>query len=263
MHRCFVATSPGPPLRAGDRVTLDLDESRHVRTVLRTAPGAVVALTDGRGHALQGVLEAPDHHRCVVRITAVETAAAEVAAPLLHLACAVVKGRRFEYALEKAVELGAHTITPLLTERGVVDPGAGRLDRWHGLLVAALKQSGRCHLPGLHPPASPQAVLAAAPGEVWFGSAPLDSPPAAPRTLLQAAVEAGARRRDGAPAPGELLLLIGPEGGWSPAELALFAARGARPLALGPHVLRTETAAAAGLTALQFLRGVWLGTDHP
>lgn len=260
MPRFFFENPTGRPPRVDERVTLDPDECRHLLTVLRTEPGTAVTLTDGRGHTCAGVLETRGRNACTLRITAVAFAETEIAAPRLHLACAIVKGRRFESALEKAVELGVHVLTPLATDQGVVDPRAGKRERWAGLVVAALKQSDRCYLPQLRPPAAPAAVLAAAAAagaEAWFGSAPIETPASAPLTMLQAAERVAGWRREGRAVPPELLLLIGPEGGWSAAELALFASHRARPLTFGPHVLRTETAALAGLTVLQQLRAVW------
>jgi 16S rRNA (uracil1498-N3)-methyltransferase len=257
MRRFFIDLPDRRPPQLGQRAQLDPEESKHLLTVMRAERGDVLSLTDGRGHDLTAELVRADKRRCEVRITGVANAANEVSPPRLHLACAVVKGRRFETALEKAVELGVHTITPLATERGVVAPRDGKLERWQHLLIAALKQSGRCHLPRLHAQSTPAAVLDAAGGPVLYGAAP-DDALAQERLSFPAAAD---RLRDAAgtdrPPPAELVLLIGPEGGWSPGELRLLAVREALPLVLAPHVLRTETAAVAGVTILQQLRGLW------
>lgn len=244
--------------RPGLRAALDAEETRHVRTVLRLHDGDRLELTDGRGHAMQAVLVGGDRRGALVEIEAVTRADAEVAPPLLHLACATVKGRRMETAVEKAVELGAHVITPLSTDHGVIEPGAGKQDRWHGLLITALKQCHRCHCPELREPASLQAVLDAADGQVLFGAAPGDLVGEMLQDATTLAAQAARRRLEGHAAPVALTMLIGPEGGWSPAELQLLAGRGAVPVTLGPHVLRTETAALAGLVLLQQIRRSWL-----
>ena len=265
MHRFYLDVEADRLPSVGQRVTLDQSESKHLLTVLRTERGTPLTLTDGRGHALEATLDDCDRRRCVVRITAVRVDEEEAAIPLLHLACAVVKGRRFEIALEKAVELGAHVITPLLAERGTVDPRGGKLDRWRGILVNALKQSDRSHLPRLALPATVGEVHAAADrasAEAWFGAAPIETPSTMPSTLLQAADLVSRRCGERLETPPELLLLIGPEGGWTDQELAAFARHPARPLTLGPHVLRTETAAMAGLTALQQLRSIWRSQER-
>ena len=117
-------------------------------------------------------------------------------------------------------------------------------------------------LPGVADACRLDALLATAAGPLLYGAAPDDAvamPRQAPVRVVQEAVAA---RREGQPVPAELVLLIGPEGGWEAGELQQLAARGARPLDLGPHVLRTETAAVAGLVALQQARRGWLD-PHP
>ena len=236
---------------------LDAEETKHLRAVLRLANGDSLELTDGRGLAMTAVLVGGGRKDAEVEITAVTEAAAEVAGPRLALAVAVVKGRRFEVALEKAVELGVHAITPLRCEHGVIDPRAGKQDRWRGLLTAALKQSGRCHLPELRDLADPLALLGDAVGPVFFGVAPSDVVAEKPLNALAAAAQAARLRLEGQSPPPRLTVLIGPEGGWSPAELQLFAVRDTIPLILGPHVLRTETAAVVAVAALQQIRQAW------
>jgi len=258
VRRFFVDLSGINEVRSGVRVSLDAEETRHARTVLRLKDGDTLALTDGQGHVLSGVMAGGDRRSATVEITEVELVTAEVAPPRLHLICAVVKGKRFEAAVEKAVELGVHAITPLVTERGVIEPGRGKHDRWQGLLVTALKQCHRCHLPELRSQAELPTVLAGLDGELFFGAAPGDLVGEKPQDALQLAAQAVRRRMDGQSAPAELRLLVGPEGGWSPVELQMLSAHGAVPLTLGPHVLRTETAAMAGLVALQQLRRAWL-----
>ncbi len=257
MRRFFVDIPDGRTPVVGERFTLDQDQSKHLCTVIRAGSGDALALTDGRGHALEAVITGGDRRHTEVEITDVRDAAREVAPPRLHLACAVVKGKRFEFALEKAVELGVHVVTPLRTERGVIDPRDGKLDRWRTLLISALKQSGRCHLPTLQPLATPVEVLDAARGPVLFGAAPGDLVAERPLQPTAAAAQAARRRLDGQAAPEELVLVIGPEGGWTTLELQLLAARDAVPLILGPHVLRTETAAVVGLGAVQQIRHAW------
>ncbi len=262
-RRFHVDLPPGAAPAAGQRATLDAEESKHVRTVLRLDDGDRIAVTDGRGHAGEAVITGGGKHAVAVQLTGMATETAEVAAPRLHLACAVVKGKRFEYALEKAVELGAHRITPLLTRRGVVDPRAGKQDRWRGLLVAALKQAQRCWLPELAGPTELPALLAAAGGPVLFGAAPSDVVAEPPQRPTGLAAQALRRRQDGQAAPEELTLLVGPEGGWEAEELRVLAEQDAVPVWLGPHVLRTETAAVAGLAALQQLRQAWQAPAAP
>ncbi len=247
MRQFFLAADGAAPPAPGQHVLLDRDESHHALTVLRKGDRDPVELVDGRGWRLTARLAGKDGKLAKLEILAVSRDDDEQAAPRLALACGVVKGRRWEWVLEKAVELGVHRITPLLTEHGVVEPREGRRERWLLVLRAALKQSGRCWLPELDEPQGLTEWLRGREGgPLWYGAVPAE------REAL-AAVPAAAPAADSGTA--WLTVAIGPEGGWSADERAALAAAGALPVDLGPHVLRTETAAAAALTLLQAARG--------
>jgi len=147
VRQFYLETDPDHLPRPGDTVTLDQAESHHLFTVLRGGRDPQLDLVDGRGHRLTGMPLGKEGKRAQVKILTCDTDAAEFLEPRLVLACAVVKGRRFEWALEKAVELGAHEILPLVTDLGVIDPRSGKQDRWRSLMIAALKQSRRSWLP--------------------------------------------------------------------------------------------------------------------
>lgn len=246
MRQFYLSIDPAAPPQVGDLVTLDRDESHHLQSVLRGG-GRDWCLVDGCGRRYLARAAVPasrpgEARPAVFEILAVDTDPREETGPRLTLACAVVKGRHFELVVEKSVELGAHRLLPLVTERGVIEPGEGRRARWEALMRAALKQSGRCRLPELAEPLSLAEALAACSGDaLYVGGAPderalLDGGPSATGTAT-----AGLGRT----------LFIGPEGGWTPAEAARLLAAGARPLDLGPFTLRTETAAIVGLAALR------------
>lgn len=254
MRQFYLQPDPAGPPQAGDVVTLDREESHHLKTVLRGGRSDRIGLVDGRGLRFDGRLLAPTGAAARVEILAVLRDETELREPHLVLGCAVVKGKRFEWALEKAVELGAHRIVPLVTERGVIEPGAGRQERWLSILRSGLKQSGRSWLPELSEPVSPQAAVAdAAAGTVLFGAVPDEIDGADERSL------SWLRLLEGKPPlpPPILAVLIGPEGGWTGRERDCLLQAGAIPVHLGEHVLRTETAAAAGLFALQAIRESW------
>jgi 16S rRNA (uracil1498-N3)-methyltransferase len=237
---------------------LDAEESHHLCHVLRVRPGEAVTLTDGRGGLFEGRLLRRERGRARIRIEARREDPRETAPPRLRLVCAVVKGRRFEWALEKAVELGAHHIVPAATGRGVVKPRRGKQDRWQGLVQAAVKQALRSQLPALAPVTGfPDALDAAlTSGPVYWAAAPGDAPDdALPGTDLL--VETKATGAPAPPVPAWLTVCVGPEGGWTEDERRLLREGGARALDLGPHVLRTETAAVAALQVLQALRRRW------
>ena len=281
--RLFLLDDDAGAIEAGATVRLDAGETRHLVTVLRAVAGSPVHLADGRGRFLAGELLAVEGGRARIAVRAVRPDPAETRPPRLWLACGVVKGARQEWALEKAVELGAHAVQPLRCERAVVAPGAGRQERWRTIVRAAAKQAGRALVPALLPPRTLAEFLAGL-GEaaVYYGEeAARGAPDAAASGAADGAADgaANAAARDGAPGapvvvaaalaldavlaggglaverpPPALVWAVGPEGGWSDSERRQLIAAGAVPVRLGPYRLRTETAAAAGLVALQALR---------
>ncbi len=222
------------------RVRLSPEEAHHLVRVLRLEHGEEFEGVTGDGRRLRCRLEreGPEWYG---RITGISAFTAE--APLhLVLAQALIKRDRFEWVVQKAVELGAAEIFPLETARSEVRLDQNRRDRkqtrWERIIQEAVKQCGRTRLPVLHTPQSLAAFLGGCPP--WCGIA-FD--------------EEGADTLDtvfhGAP-PSGCALLVGPEGGWDPSERLQLDAAGVRRVRLGPRVLRAETAAVAGLTLIQF-----------
>jgi 16S rRNA (uracil1498-N3)-methyltransferase len=168
-------------------------------------------------------------------------------APALHvtLGLGITKGERMDFALQKAVELGAATLAPLFTERTVVKLRDDRLDKrhahWHGVIVAACEQSGRRRLPQL----APAQRLAA-----WLNALPADH-----NGLLLHHRAEHALSALPPPPVARVTLLVGPEGGLAPDERAAALGRGFAAVRLGPRVMRAETAPLAALAALQTLWG--------
>lgn len=269
--RLFLLDDDAGAIEAGATVRLDAAETRHLVTVLRAAPGSTVHLADGHGRFLEGELLAAEGGRARIAVRAVRPDPAETRPPRLWLACGVVKGARQEWALEKAVELGAHAIQPLRSERAVVEPGVGRQERWRAVVRAAAKQAGRALVPELLPPRTLAELLAGLrEAAVYYGEEAARGAPdggaaaaaagaadgaaaTAAAALALDAVLAGGGLAAGRP-PGALVWAVGPEGGWSEGERRRLRAAGAVPVRLGPHRLRTETSAVAGLVALQALR---------
>lgn len=248
MRQFFLVVDPAAPPEPGDVVVLDREEAHHLQGVLRGAGDRQWCLVDGHGrrYTAKPAIDAGREPR--FEILTVGGDPREDEGPRLTLACAVVKGRHFELVVEKAVELGAHRLLPLVTARGVIEPGEGRRGRWEALMRAALKQSGRCRLPELAEPQDLAAALAACAGDdLHVGGAPDERP------LFGAARPAVARPAGPDGSPRGRAVFIGPEGGWTPDEGARLAAAGAVPLDLGPFTLRTETAAIVGLAALRRL----------
>ena len=198
-------------------------------------------LFDGEGREARARIETSSR-RCVeARVTEVRGPAPGPALRI-SLAQGIARGERMDYALQKAVELGAHALVPVFTERCVVRLDGERLARrmthWQGVVVAACEQAHRSRLPRLESARGLGDCLARAQGPGVL----LD--PGADTTLAELAP------------PGErLALLVGPEGGLSEAEMALAEDRGFHRVRLGPRVLRTETAPVAALAAIQSLWG--------
>lgn len=259
--RLFLLDEPPGPrsVAPGETVRLGPEETHHLVRVLRTPPGAAVQLADGAGRYLDGELAGVRDGRAEIVVRVVRDDPWERRSPRLALVCGVVKGRRFELALEKGVELGAHVIQPLLAERSVVEPGGGRRQRWETVLRAATKQAGRSLRPALLPAADLAGCLdGLRDARILYGEE--DARRGADEDVARSARGArpvlglGALLAAAAPATDTLAWIVGPEGGWSEAERRLLADAGAEPVCLGPHRLRTETAAMAGLVMLQALR---------
>ncbi len=210
---------------------LDEEESRHLLTVLRRQPGDRLQLTDGQGFFYTAELAETGKKSAVARI--VEKNAAPPERPArLHIGIAPTKQiERIEWFLEKATEIGIDEITPLLCRRSERD--TIRLDRLEKILVSAMKQSLRARLPRLNPLTPLKKVLenAAEPQKriAWCADEPLPHL----KTTLDAAKDT--------------IILIGPEGDFSPEEVALALQHGFTGVGLGAARLRTET---AGLLAV-------------
>jgi len=225
---------------AGGRARLEPAEWHYLRHVLRLAPGAALEVFDGEGGAHQALLPAEGEE--------LELGPRRVrVAPraLLWLAFAPPRGDRADLVVQKAVELGAARLLPFEAARSVVrldaERGQARAARWGRIAAEAARQCGRADVPEVDAPATLARVLLA--------------PPPAFRRLLcfEGGGEPLAAALDLA-APGHLVV-IGPEGGFAPDEVAAAAAAGARPVSLGPRILRAETAALAVLAILQHRLG--------
>jgi 16S rRNA (uracil1498-N3)-methyltransferase len=226
-----------------NRVRFDAAEAHHLRRVLRLRPGAVVEGTDGAGGLYTIRLVTLDGYGGWGAIESREQPTRESPCSIT-LAQAILKGDRMSWLVQKATELGVARIVPMETERvvaRVAGEGAARQTRWTRIAREAVKQCGRVMVPGIDPPrAFPEVLAEVASHDVawvcWEGGG---------QTLVEAAAGAASR----------LLLLIGPEGGFTTDEVAAAESAGARRVSLGPRILRAES---AGLTAValgQFLFG--------
>lgn len=230
---------------AGHELALDGEEGRHAVAVRRIAPGELIDVADGAG--LVAGCEVLAAGRDGLRLRAVELAELPPPALRLVLVQALAKGGRDEQAVQTATELGADAIVPWQAGRSVVRWRAERAgrgeQRWQGVVRAAAKQSRRARLPAVLP-----AVDSA-------GLVPLLA--AAARALVLHEEATGPLAAQRLPAAGDVLVVVGPEGGIEPAELAMFEQAGAMSVRLGPTVLRSASAGPAALAVLSVAAGRW------
>ena len=231
------------PLTVGATVRLDDNAFNHAIRVLRLQPQSALILFNGQSGAFAATLVEISKREAWARV--LEYLPGEVESPLrVLLGQGISRGDKMDYTLQKAVELGAAAIQPLFTERGGVDLSGERLTRkvqhWRGIVIGACEQCGRNQLPEVRDPLR-LADWLAQPAEAGL------------RLLLDPAAESGLRGLE-SPA-GPVMLLIGAEGGLSPAEMAQARQAGFIGVRLGPRILRTETAGLAALAAIQALWG--------
>jgi 16S rRNA (uracil1498-N3)-methyltransferase len=232
------------PIPDHGRCLLSAAKAHHLAHVLRLAEGDPVVLFDGRGVAHDAVIASCA--RGAVSVQAGARRDQQRESPLqVTLAQALSSGERMDYTIQKAVELGAIAIQPLLAERCVVRLAGDRAEKkrahWQGVVVAACEQCGRDVVPEVRP------LLAF---RDW-----LQQPALTDELRLMLAPGAANGLRDLSRPAGGITVLAGPEGGLSPTEAEDAQRAGFTPLRLGPRVLRTETAAVALLAALQALWG--------
>lgn len=219
-------------------ILLDEDNSRHIVQVLRMTPGEDLNLTDGRGHLLTATIAEANKKRCRVTITS----AAFIPPPEKRVSVAISplkNSSRFEWFLEKATEIGVSEIIPLICDR--TERQHLRPDRLHHILVSALLQSQQAWLPVLR---------AATPYDRLLDQT--DAGPANAAYDRRLIAWLGEPHQVVYPRPdtASTLILIGPEGDFTPEEAASALARKYVPVTLGKNRLRTETAGVVAATLL-------------
>ena len=234
LPRLYVA----PPLGAGARVELDSTQANYLGNVMRLREGDQLLLFDGMsGEWLAAIAEAGKRR---MTLLVGEPTRQQEAVPDLWLAFAPVKKGRVDWLVEKAVELGIARLLPVVTQRTVVDKL--NLDRMRAHIIEAAEQCGRTALADIDETVKLDSFLKARD----------------PARTLYFADEAGGEPASTAFTPGSALILVGPEGGFTPGEAsAIRSAPNALPVSLGPRILRAETAALAAITAWMAAAGDW------
>jgi 16S rRNA (uracil1498-N3)-methyltransferase len=229
-------------------VTLPPEEGVHAMRVLRLRAGDPVRVFDGKGHEGRGVVETagPDVR---VRLDTVDVPSIEWAVSLT-VVHAVLKGDKMDDVVRDLVMMGAARIVPVVTARGEVPLDAletrARAERWRRVAVASAKQCGRAVVPRI------DDGVALVPDAKWLDARGVPRP----RLLLvEPGATTAARPIACVPRPehGEASVIVGPEGGWSPDEIAGLTGS-ATPISLGPRTLRADV---AGTVALAALSAVW------
>ncbi|WP_405013379.1 16S rRNA (uracil(1498)-N(3))-methyltransferase [Kitasatospora sp. NBC_01539] len=230
----------------GTVVRLDGPEGRHAAAVKRLAAGEAVTLADGHGLGVDGTVAAV-HGKDALDVTVVTVRTEPEPAPRIVVVQALPKGDRGELAVETMTEAGVDAVIPWAASRCITqwkgDRGAKALAKWRATAREAGKQSRRLRFPEVHDLVTTRQLT----------------------PLLARAAFAAVLHEDGArplataelPVGGDIVLVVGPEGGVSPDELAAFAEAGAAPHRLGPTVLRTSTAGVAAGALLLGRTGRW------
>jgi 16S rRNA (uracil1498-N3)-methyltransferase len=227
---------------SGQQFELSSEAGQHVSVVLRMQVGEGVTLFNGEDELCEATIIMAKKKQVVVSLGEVKQISRE--SPLrIHLGQALSKGDRMEWVMQKSVELGVFSITPLITERCAVKLDHERMlkkvQQWQAIVVAACEQCGRNTVPVVHPPIHLESYVR----EI---QAPL-------KLILH--THGDKKWRDYSQKWSEIALLIGPEGGFSEAEVSLAFSHHFAPLSLGPRILRTETAAISALSVLQAVGG--------
>jgi 16S rRNA (uracil1498-N3)-methyltransferase len=244
IHRFYI-----PPSQWNlDHLVLDESESHHCVDVLRLRQGDRVVAFNGCGTEVTAEITLLTKRE--VGLRPLLTHVTPPPAAHVTLAQAIPKGKNMDLVIQKAAELGASEIVPLMSDRTVVRLDAGeaadKQEKWQRVAIEACKQCGQNHLPRVQKPV---------PLDRFFSRRPAQD------LLLIAAIEPDARRlkevlaewtalHPGRGRPASVLVLIGPEGDFTPSEVGMAKSHGCLPLSLGPIILRTETAAIYTLSTL-------------
>jgi len=250
MHRFYISPENWNP----DALSLSGAEAHHARDVLRMKRGDRAVLFNGRGREITAeIVDLTGHEVRLRKLHETETP------PLrcrIMLGQAIPKGKNMDLIVQKAVEIGAAEIAPLISERTIVDLGPKEAEqkraKWQQIAIEAAKQCGQNWLPQIH---LPQKL------RDFFATAETSASPARTDLRLIGSLQPDAthlrkiladytdQHRD---RPKNVLMLVGPEGDFTPAELALAKTHGCLPITLGPIILRVETAAIYCLSVLSY-----------
>lgn len=244
MHRYFL---PAEKCN-GTVLLLSGREAHHASEVLRARRGERVVVLDGAGREFVCEVSSVTPREVALRVAGTRSIP-----PLpyqITLLQAVPKGKTFGAIVEKATELGAHRIVPILSERVATqldeENSAVKIEKWRQIAIESIKQCGSAWLPIIETPVTPEEFLARKERYELLLIASLHDDRRSPREFFQSFVSEKGRL------PKTICIWVGPEGDFTPAEMSLIKSEGALPVTLGPLVLRSETAAIYCLSVLNY-----------
>jgi 16S rRNA (uracil1498-N3)-methyltransferase len=246
MHRFYIA----PETWNSVAPMLSGSEAHHAREVLRMKAGDKLVLFNGQGREITA--EIVDLSGTEIRLRKLDEAETQPLQCRIVLGQAIPKGKNMELIVQKAVEIGAAEIAAIISDRTIVqvdsESATQKQSKWRQIAIEAAKQSGQNWLPRVHPPRKLAELFSMAPEESFdlrlIGSLQPDA-----RHLKKILADYS---REHELRPRSVLMLIGPEGDFTPAELSLARRHGCQPTTLGPIILRVETAAIYCLSILSY-----------
>ena len=232
LSRIYTAQDIAP----GNELMLEAAAGRHVAGALRLQAGDELVLFNGDGHEYTARIVNLDRRNVSVLPLTGEARSVE-SALAIHLGIGISRGERMDWVIQKSTELGVTELSPLFSERCEVklkgERAEKKLQHWRQVAISACEQCGRNRIPDIHPPQTLRD---------WQGSVRAD---------LKLVLHHRALESTGTKTPSSLALLVGPEGGLSDTEIQAACSGDFKPLALGPRVLRTETAPLAAIAIAQ------------
>jgi 16S rRNA (uracil1498-N3)-methyltransferase len=244
MHRFYIAPENWNP----DALKLSDSEAHHARDVLRMKRGDRTVLFNGRGREITA--EIVDLAGREVRLRRLQETETPPLRCRITLGQAIPKGKNMDLIVQKAVEIGAAEIAPLISERTIVDLGPKEAEqkqaKWQQITIEAAKQCGQNWLPQVHAPRKLKDFFSHASS---FDLRLIGSLQPDAIHLKKILADYADQHRD---RPRNVLMLVGPEGDFTPAELGLAKTQGCLPITLGPIILRVETAAIYCLSVLSY-----------
>jgi 16S rRNA (uracil1498-N3)-methyltransferase len=238
-RRRWIANTWSPVSGHPTHAVLIGEQAQHLARVLRAQPGQVFdVVANGFLHRAEVTAVSETE----VRFTLLEELESDAALPI-HLLLAVFKFDHFEWSVEKATELGVAAITPVLarrTEKHLAQSALKRVERWRRIALESAKQSRRTDVPSIADPVKLEAALQAEQAGLKILLSEVEQSVSLASALAQFS-------QPSTEPPQQIALAIGPEGGWTPEEMALFTQHHWTHVTLGPRILRAETAAIAAL----------------